>query len=414
MARIEDETPRESAPAGAAPPRVVDQTVGVYLHVPFCERVCPYCDFAVEAARPLRPEREAAYVEALIQEITERHADFAGLALATIYFGGGTPSLLGADSVARLLAAVDGLFPARTATPVEVTLEVNPSTVERERLPAFRAAGVNRLSVGVQSFDDLVLRRLGRAHRAEEAHATLAAARAAGFDEISLDLIFGVPDQTRAALDADLAAVAAFAPEHVSAYALTFEPGTPFGRALAEGRLAPPPDDTTADAYEHVGERLAAAGLEPYEISSHARPGHRSRHNSRYWRREPVLAVGVGAHSTEPRSAAAPHGARRQNLRAVDAYLARVHAGESPEAGPAEVLAPETARGEAVFLALRTEDGLDPARFEAEFGSPPERWFQTEFEELRAAGLLSRTREGVIRLTPRGRLLSDSVFERFV
>jgi len=397
---------------GAPGPPRVDRDVGVYLHVPFCERVCPYCDFAVEAARPLTPEREAAYVDALLAELAARRGDFAGLALATIYLGGGTPSLLAPASVARLVAAVRAAF--GDDAPEEVTLEVNPSTVERARLPGFREAGVDRLSVGIQSFDDLVLRRLGRAHRADEGHATLAAARAAGFQRISLDLIFGVPDQSDASFGADLDAVAAFAPEHVSAYGLTFEPGTPFGRARDTGRLAPPPDDRVADLYERAGERLEAVGLPRYEISSHARPGAESRHNRRYWERQPVLGLGVGAWSSEPRSAAAPHGARRHNQRGVAAYLERIAAGASPQAGEIEVLDAATARGEAVFLALRTREGLDPRGFEAEFGAPPERFFGPVFDELCQARLLVRGPGGRLRLSPRGQLLSDAVFERFV
>jgi oxygen-independent coproporphyrinogen-3 oxidase len=391
--------------------RAADADLGVYLHVPFCERVCPYCDFAVEAARPLAADREAAYVDALLAELEARRGDFAGLALATVYLGGGTPSLLAPASVARLLGAVRAAFPG---APRETTLEVNPSTVERARLPGFRAAGVDRLSVGVQSFDDLVLRRLGRAHRAEEAHATLAAARAAGFENVSLDLIFGVPDQSEASLERDLDLVVDFGPEHVSAYALTFEPGTPFGRARETGRLAAPADDRVADAYERVGERLAAAGLAAYEISSHARPGRESRHNRRYWERRPVLGLGVGAWSSEPRSAAAPHGTRRHNVRSVGTYLARVAAGRSPEEGEPERLDAATARGETMFLALRTAAGLDPAAFAAEFGAEPAHFFGPALAELRDAGLLECAPGGALRLTRRGRLLSDTVFERFV
>ncbi|NNL67050.1 MAG: hypothetical protein HKP30_12455, partial [Myxococcales bacterium] len=251
-------------------------------------------------------------------------------------------------------------------------------------------------------------------HAAREGHATLRAARDAGFEAISLDLIFGVPDQSDASFEADLDAVLAFAPEHVSAYALTFEPETPFGRALAAGKLSAPPDDRVAERYERLAERLAAAGLPPYEISSYAAPAHRARHNQRYWRRQPVLGLGVGAHSTEPRSAEAPHGARRHNVRVVSAYLARLADGGSPQAEAPEVLAPETARGEAAFLALRTADGLDPARFEREFGAPPEAFFAEALAELRAAGLIVGGGAEPIVLTARGRLLSDGVFERFV
>jgi len=393
---------------------VRDETVGVYLHVPFCERVCPYCDFAVVAARPLAPEREAAYVGALLRELDARRRDFAGLALASVYLGGGTPSLLRPASAARLLGAVEEAFPDRTVDAPEVTLEVNPSTVERERLPAFRAAGVNRLSVGIQSFDDAILKKLGRAHRAEVGHATLRAARAAGFDDVSLDLIFGAPGQDRASLAADLDAVDRHAPEHVSAYALTFEPDTPFGRAAAAGRMAPPPDDRVADLYEDVAAGLAATGLAPYELSSYARPGRRAVHNRRYWARRPVLGLGVGAWSSEPRTAEVPHGARRHNVREVGAYLERIAAGRPADAGPPEVLDPRTARGEAAFLALRTAEGLDPAPFAAEFGAPPRAFVGGALDELLAAGLLRESPGGAVALTPRGRLLSDTVFARFV
>ncbi len=391
-----------------------DESVGVYLHVPFCERVCPYCDFAVVAARPLERADEEAYVDALLCELDARRRDFAGLALESLYLGGGTPSLLHPDSVARLVSAAREVLPAREGAEVEITLEVNPSTVERERLPGFRAAGVNRLSIGIQSFDDAILKRLGRAHRAEEGRATWQAARAAGFASLSLDLIFGVPGQTLAGLRADLAEILALSPEHVSAYALTFEPDTPFGRALASGRIEALPDDEVAAHYETVAESLAQAGLPPYEISSYARPGQEAVHNRRYWERRPVLGLGVGAWSTEPRSAAFPHGARRHNLRSIPEYLARIGAGTSPQGEATEVLDARTARGEAVFLALRTTAGLDPEGFASEFGRPPRAFFAAEIDELLTAELLEEGPMGAIRLTPRGRLLSDGVFERYV
>src|SRR6188474_2216847 len=186
--------------------------LGVYLHVPFCERLCPYCDFPVVAGT-LGRDAEERYVAALLAELAARRGDFAGRALATVYLGGGTPSLLSPDSVAALLDAVRAAFPGE---PVEVTLEINPSTLERERLPGFRAAGVNRVSVGIQSFDDTTLRRLGRAHRAREGELTLAACRTAGFTRLSLDLIAAAPGQDLAGFERELDAALAEAPEHVS------------------------------------------------------------------------------------------------------------------------------------------------------------------------------------------------------
>jgi oxygen-independent coproporphyrinogen-3 oxidase len=384
----------------------------VYVHVPFCERVCPYCDFAVEAARPLAAADERRYVEALLGELRTRAPAFAGRPLASLYLGGGTPSLLSAASVAGIVAGVGRSFGA-SGEP-EVTLEVNPSSVERERLPEFRAAGVNRLSLGVQSFDDAVLKRLGRAHRAAEARATLRASRAAGFANLSLDLIFAAPGQTLAGFEADLAEAIAARPEHVSAYELTIEPGTPFALGEARGQLARAGEEECVAMHEAAQARLAAAGLERYEISSFARPGRESVHNRRYWERRPVLGLGAGAWSSDPPTPEAPFGVRRHNLRGAAAYAARIEAGASPEAAPAERLSRETARAEAAFLALRTRRGLEAAGFAAEFGAHPRAFWAREIEALTAAGLLCEAACGDLALTPRGRLLSDSVFACFV
>jgi len=389
--------------------------LGVYVHVPFCERICPYCDFAVVRAPVLARDREDAFVAALIAEFGRRLPLFGASRLATLYFGGGTPSRLRAESVARVIDAVRAALPA-TGAALEITLEVNPSTTERARLPAFRAAGVNRLSIGVQSFADATLKRLGRAHRAEAGRATVAAARDAGFANLSLDLLFAAPAQTCADLDADLDAFLACAPEHASAYALTLEEGTPFERAVQRGRLALPEEDDVAAMLERVAERFAAAGLARYEVSSYARAGFESRHNQRYWQRRPVLGIGPGAWSNEAPRAGAPFGARRANARDLDLWLARIGAGEPGALDPPERLDARTARGEAAFLALRTAAGLDAASFAAEFGAPPRAYWNAAIDELVAAGLLveDSARADSLRLTPRGLLLSDSVFLRFV
>jgi oxygen-independent coproporphyrinogen-3 oxidase len=387
-------------------------TVGVYLHVPFCERICPYCDFAVVAARTLSAAQEARYVDGLLRELELRRAAFGGHRLASVYFGGGTPALLQPASIARLLGAVRAAFVSEEPD-VEVTLEANPSTLERERLPAFGAAGVTRLSLGVQSFDDDVLRRLGRAHRADAARAAIAAARAAGFANLSLDLIFAAPGQDEAALDRDLDEAIACVPEHVSAYALTVEAGTPFATAAARGQLRVPDEDRAAAMMERVAERLEAAGLAGYEISSFARPGREAVHNSRYWRRLPVLGLGQGAWSTDPRAAGAPWGVRRANPRALEAWLASVEEGREP-ADEVEVLDLPTARGEAAFLALRTRRGLDAAAFAREFGGPPRAHYAAAIEALCASGLLAESPGGDLALTKAGRLLADTVFVQFV
>jgi oxygen-independent coproporphyrinogen-3 oxidase len=391
---------------------VEQQSVGVYVHVPFCERVCPYCDFAVVGVKRLPPQREASYVEALLAELGRRRASFAGRPLASLYLGGGTPSLLSPASVERIVAAVRAAFPA--GGPMEITLETNPGTLERERLPAFRATGVNRLSVGVQSFDDGTLKRLGRAHRAEEAHRTLAAARRAGFPAVSIDLILAAPGQSLAGVERDLDAALAFGPEHISIYELSVEPGTPFDTAAARGQLALPSEEQAVVMIEVAEARLTAEGFERYELSNYARAGFAAVHNRRYWERRPVLGLGVGAFSTDPCGPEAPHGLRRANTRELEVYLERALAGRSAEAGPPERLDAATARGEAAFLALRSARGLDAARFAREFGDAPRGYWQAAIDALLARGLIEEDCRGDLRLTRRGRLLADSVFQHFV
>ena len=390
------------------PPAPAD--LGVYVHIPFCERVCPYCDFAVVARRRIDAAEEQRLVAALLTEARARAGAFAGAGLRTLYLGGGTPSLLQPASVERLVGELRALFaPGPLA---EVTLELNPSTVERSRLPGFRRAGVDRLSVGVQSFDDALLRRLGRAHRAEEARATLAAARRAGFENLSLDLIFGIPGQTRGQLERDLERLLGHAPVHVSAYALTVEPGTPLATAVERGQLAMPDDDRTASFMETVAARLEGAGLHRYETSSYAYPGWEARHNRRYWERRAVLGLGVGAHSYEPPGAEAPHGRRRANERELSAWLARVEKGGAARPPHDERLDAREARCEAALLALRMREGISLEGFRAEFGSEPERVWPA-LRRLRAEGLLEQ-RGDRLRLTERGWLLSDGIFAELV
>ncbi len=391
--------------------------VGVYVHIPFCERICPYCDFAVIAAPELRADQETRYVDALLRELASRSGAYrdssgAGRRLASIYLGGGTPSLLSAESLNRIVDAIRLAFPANGS--VETTLEVNPSTLERSRLPEFRALGINRVSVGIQSFDDAILKRLGRAHRVEEADLTLVACRDAGFEAISLDLVFAAPGQRLADLEADLERVLAFGPDHVSTYELTIESGTPFALAASRGQLSLPGEDEAIAMMEAIEARLCAGGFERYEISNYARPGFQAVHNRRYWERQPVLGIGIGAFSTEPPSDAAPFGTRRSNLRDLRTYLDRIAQQRPTAAGPSEIFDADTARGEAVFLALRGSRGLLAAEFEREFGQSPRAFFGEAIDRLIEAGLLDEAEGGDLRLSARGRLLADSVFAEFV
>jgi len=401
----------EPAPDESAP--YDDGALGVYIHLPFCERVCPYCDFAVVAARSLESDVEARYTAALRSELERRRFDFPDRRLETLYFGGGTPSLFTPDSIAALIRSIDAAFGSGSER-VETTLELNPSTTEIERLPGFRSAGIDRLSIGIQSFDDTQLKRLGRAHRAETARETLRAVRRAGFENVSVDLIFAGPGQTLEGLERDLDEIAEWSPEHVSTYELTYEPETPFGRALAAGKITVPDEDRAIRMIETIEARLGEIGLERYEISSYARPGRRARHNARYWQRQAVLGLGMGAHSTEARSERHPHGARRANPRALDAWLEAVESGAS--VGADEELSIETARGEAVFLGLRQREGLSSGAFEAEFGAPPRVFYGAAISKFIDRGWIVEggAFPADLALTAAGRLLADSVAAEFV
>jgi len=413
-----------------------EKDVGVYVHVPFCARICPYCDFAVEPAPELLRDpsaeafrdREDRTVSALIAELEARQPDFAGRRLSTLYFGGGTPGLLRADSLARLHEAVGSAFASSPLSPsslswtapasseaVEVTLEVNPSTLERDRLKDFAdQAGINRLSVGVQSFDDSVLKALGRAHRADEIHRTLQAARAAGFDNLSVDLMFAVLHQTPAMLESDLQAILAFGPEHVSTYELVHEPGTPFGRAAEAGRLDTFDEDGAADMLLRIEAVLGGAGYERYELTNFAQPGRASRHNQRYWARQPVLAIGPGAHSTDPAAPGQPFGRRVGNEKSWSAWLERIEAGRAGAPESEEILDAAQARSEAFFLGLRTRAGVSAEAIRTEFGGGPRSFYPEAIERMVGAGLMVESVEGDLALTARGRLLADEVAAAFV
>lgn len=292
------------------------EPVVAYVHIPFCARLCPYCDFAVVAGRTEEAER---YVAALEREI---RTDAPAKPLEAVFIGGGTPTAVPASHIARVLAALEERHGFAEA---EVSLESNPEHLGEELVGGLRRAGVNRLSIGAQSFDPGVLAALGRAHGPEEVMRGVEAARSGGIASVSLDLIFGHPAEDGASWHATLASAVATGVDHVSTYALTVERGTALSRAVAAG--APAPDeDVQADRYEAAVARLARAGFEHYEVSNHARPGHRCRYNEDVWAGKPYLAYGLGAHGYRG-------GDRFRNVRALDAYLHRVEAGESPRAG---------------------------------------------------------------------------------
>jgi oxygen-independent coproporphyrinogen-3 oxidase len=376
----------------------------LYVHLPWCEAKCPYCDFNSYAARRWPEERYAA---ALIGELARRAGDppWRDATVATVFFGGGTPSLVAPATIGRILDAL--AKHCRVAANVEVTLEANPSSAERARLTGFRQAGVNRLSLGVQSFQPDLLATLGRVHDAADARAAIAAARAAGFDNLSLDLIFAVPGESRAGWAADVAELLAHAPEHLSAYNLTYEPGTPFHTWRARGALTPLGEDDELWMYQHVRAACAAAGYAQYEISSFARPGRAARHNEGYWTGRDYLGLGAGAHSY----AGVPGWGRRwSNERIPERYLAAV-ARDDPTAA-SETLSFETAAAEFMFLGLRRTEGIDAAAFRERFGRPLET-VHPEVAELLADGLLEE-RGGRLALSERGLPVADAVLAAFV
>ncbi len=376
----------------------------LYVHIPYCQAKCPYCDFNSYAATTWPEE---TYAAALLDELRRHVAEppFAGAAVATIFFGGGTPSLSQPATIGRLLDGIAAACPV--AADVEITLEANPGTVERTRLAGFRSAGVNRLSFGIQSFQPELLATLGRVHGPDDARAAIAAARAAGFDDLNLDLIFAVPGESRGDWDADVAEVVRWAPEHVSAYNLTYEPGTPFHTLRGRGALRPLDDEDELWMYQHVRATLGAAGYAQYEISNFARPGHHARHNQSYWRGVDYLGLGAGAHSY----AHLPGWGRRwSNERIPERYIDAVASGDATAS--AEELSFDTAAAEFLFLGLRESHGVDPATFAHRFGQTLES-VHPEVLTFRSEGLLE-DRAGRLALSERGLLLADSIFSAFV
>jgi len=414
--------------------------VALYVHVPFCVSHCPYCDFVVVAGREARgpANRVAAFVAALEVELALR-ADaldarwgpptLAALAarpaasrppLASLYLGGGTPSLLPAPTIARLIEQIRARF--GLARDAEVTLEVNPGPDERGDAGAQREAGVTRLSIGSQSFDARELRRLGRRHSPGDVVATVAAARAAGIPSVSLDLLYDVPGGSLAGWSRSLEQAIALEPDHLSLYALTLDdpdaegltgpagdhlPVRPGARRWRDRARAEQDDDRAAAMYELADARLASAGFAWYEISNWARPGHRSRHNLAYWQRRPHEAVGPGAHAFDGAS-------RRWNAGRLDRYLAALTPtdGFPPRLPPggAETVDGDAGAFESAMLALRTADGVTPAGV----GVPAWRRLAQRLAQPIAAGLVEEAADGRLALTLRGRLLADEVFARLI
>lgn len=326
---------------------------GIYIHVPFCARRCAYCDFY---STTLAASLQVDYVNALCREIALRRNEAGGDRIETVYLGGGTPSLLAPLLLGRIF---DAVWAAYDVVPeAEVTLEANPDDLSDDYVARLRELPINRLSLGVQTFSDPLLRLLGRRHTAAQALCALERCRRAGFDNLSLDLMFGLPGQTLEDWEADLARALGFGPAHLSAYSLSYEEGTRLWQMRGRGQVAEAPDDLSRAMYERLIDRTQAAGMEHYEISNFARPGRRARHNAAYWHGVPYLGFGAAAHSYSGTS-------RRWNVADVRRYI--VAAGCPPHGG--EQLDARTRYNEMVMTALRTVEGLDLKQVELQFGS---------------------------------------------
>lgn len=372
--------------------------VGLYVHWPYCARICPYCDFNVVRDRG-RSEEQAGLVEAILADLRAQRDLTGPRRLASIFFGGGTPSLMAPDAVARIVAAARDLFPP--AGDIEITLEANPTDAEAGRFAALADAGINRLSMGVQALDDAALRFLGRDHSAAEALRAVDLARRA-FDRLSIDLIYARPDQTPEDWAAELTAALALGFEHVSPYQLTIEPTTAFGRAFVRGTLTPPDEDRAASLYETTQDVLAAAGFDAYEVSNHARGrAARSLHNLHVWRGGDYLGVGPGAHGRLTldgvRTATVAH-------RRIADYVVGVS--DRTPWSERDAQTPADASEERLLLALRTTEGAPVALLSA-LGLSPE---GAPVADLIADGFLMLKADRLI-ATERGRPVLDGVLK---
>jgi oxygen-independent coproporphyrinogen III oxidase len=381
------------------------QPFSLYIHIPFCISKCPYCDFNSHVVLAI-PERN--YSKALLLELDYFAEDpnWFGRPVQTIFFGGGTPSTFKPATIAALLEAVSRKF--KVLPDCEITLEANPGTIERNNFSAYRRAGVNRISVGIQSFQPWLLKFLGRVHGADDGRKALDVVRQSGFANFSFDLIFANPGQTLEDLAADLDIGLGFEPPHLSAYNLTFEEGTPFYHEYRAGRLQPLTEDQELAMAQLIESKLISAGLRRYEISNYAQPGRHCRHNLNYWQSGDYLGIGAGAHSY---LALGKTGKRWSNEKNPGRYVSRVQEAHRAITGEEHIEFTQAA-GEFMFLGLRMSDGVCCRSFYSRFGVTPgelypkvENWLEEELME---------EKNEYLRLTNKGMMLADSIFVAFV
>ncbi|HEX6767802.1 MAG TPA: radical SAM family heme chaperone HemW [Candidatus Binatia bacterium] len=379
----------------------------LYIHIPYCISKCPYCDFNSHVVAQIP---ESGYTDALLREL-EYFGDeksWRGRMLQSVFFGGGTPSTFKPASIGKLLAWAAATFPI--ANDCEITLEANPGTVDAAHFAGYRDAGVNRISIGVQSFQPQLLKLLGRVHSADDAKNALNVVKQSGFENFSFDLIYAIPGQTQAVLSADLDTALTFQPPHLSAYNLTFEEGTPFHHEYRAGKMANLDEDEEIAMAELIESKLGDAGLARYEISNYARPWFHSRHNVNYWRSGDYLGLGAGAHSYR-RNPDGITGQRWNNEKSPAKYMAQID--ETQRAiVDRETIDPRQAAAEFMFLGLRMTEGIRTDIFRQRFGQTP-REFYPQIDTWIDGDLLVEN-GGFLRFTTKGIMLANSIFVHFM
>lgn len=376
------------------------KTIGLYIHIPFCRQKCLYCDFPSWAGKEGQMQ---GYVDALTKEIENRGKEYADRKVVSVFFGGGTPTTLSIPMLEQLMQAVFANWDI--AEDAEITTEANPGTLDGEMASALKRMGFNRLSMGVQAWQNRLLRDLGRIHTIETFQENLKAVREAGFTNINTDLMFALPNQTMADWQETVRNIVALHPEHISAYSLILEEGTPFFDRYEKGELKPAEEDLDREMYHWAIEYLAEHGYEQYEISNFAKKGRESRHNRIYWQAEEYLGMGLGSHSYMA-------GERFHNIYDLQKYM-QADGDVSLLKEEVEVITEEDALAEFMFLGLRLTEGVSFARFRERFGREMKNIYGEQIEELEKDGLLQEDEKG-IRLTARGVDISNFVFEKFL
>ncbi len=387
-----------------------DHALAIYVHIPFCRTRCSYCAFNTYTGQT---NRFATYTDAIIREIQMVAASTVRQRVRSIYFGGGTPSLMPVAAIHAIITTCRTAFDLDSG--IEITLEANPGTVDRAYLDALRAAGVNRLSLGMQSAHAHELTLFARTHSLDDVRNAVTLARQAGFDSLSLDLIYGIPNQTLNQWRASLAACCALAPGHISLYSLSIEDATPLAHRIASGTLASPDPDRAADMYEFATAYLRQHSYTQYEISNWARPDHQSRHNIHVWRNLPYLGFGAGAHGYAAHT-------RYVNIPLPADYISRLATPPGDLVFPISPAADEITRltqtdiiAETMIMELRLlQEGISYAAFEARFGRSLDSIYGAQIANLVARGLLEHTPDQRLRLTLRARLIANRVFVEFI